>query len=253
MRILSLMLFTILLPLAVFPMKDGSELIAAMNKKYAGKWYRTMTFVQKTTTYKPDGTSELATWYEAMSVPGKLRIDIAPEEKGNGVIFDDGRMHSFRDGKQVASRELVHPLLVLGFDVYAQPSEKTAGQLRSLGIDLSVIRQDKWQGRAVYVVGAKAGDLSSPQFWVDKKNLYFVRLIETRETAEKKSIHETQFNKYERLKGGWVAPEVIFFVDGKRTMLEEYSDVQADIELAADLWDPAAWMTTSRDYYKPRK
>ena len=103
------------------------------------------------------------------------------------------------------------------------------------------------------MVGAKQNDLSSPQFWIDKKNLYFVRLIEPRGAGEKKSIQEIQFNKYERLKGGWVAPEVVFFVDGKRTMLEEYSDVQADIDLSDNLWEPASWMSASRDYYKKRK
>lgn len=37
---------------------------------------------------------------------------------------------------------------------------------------------------------------------------------------------ETQFNKYQKIKtGGWIASEVQFIVDGKRTMLEEYSDI----------------------------
>ena len=45
--------------------KSGDELIAAMHKKYEGKWYKTLTFKQITTTYKPDGTSSDETWYEA--------------------------------------------------------------------------------------------------------------------------------------------------------------------------------------------
>ena len=252
MRILKILFITILAAASVFAAtpKNGNDLIAAMNKKYSGKWYRTLTFVQKTTTYRTDGTSGVETWYEAMSVPGKLRIDIAQEDKGNGMIFADGQIHSFRDGKLAGGRKLVHPLMVLGFDVYGQQVSTTVEQVRSLGIDLSVIRRDKWQGRDVYVVGAKAGDLTTPQFWVDKKNLYFVRLFEARGPAEKRSIHETQFNKYEKIKGGWVAPEVIFFVDGRKTILEEYTDMQADIELPSNLWDPASWMTADRSYYK---
>ena len=38
---------------------SGEDVIAAMYKKYEGKWYKTLTFVQKTTTYKPDGTSDV--------------------------------------------------------------------------------------------------------------------------------------------------------------------------------------------------
>lgn len=228
--------------------KNGKDLLAAMHKKYVGKWYKTLTFVQKTTTFKPDGTTNVETWYEAMKIPGKLRIDIAPAEKGNGIIFADGKVFSFRDNKIAGSRELVHPLLALGFDVYGQAVEKTFEQVSSLGIDMSVIHTAKWQGRDVYVVGAKAGNEKVPQFWVDRKNLYFVRLIEVK--GKNNSVHETQFNKYQKIKGGWVSPEVIFFTDGKKTMVEDYSDMQADIPLSESLWNPNEWLTAPRDYYK---
>lgn len=253
MKILKLTLFAIMLAFGVnlahaADIKDGKDLIAAMHKKYDGKWYKTLTFVQKTTTFKPDGSTSVETWYEAMKIPGKLRIDIAPLEKGNGIIFADGKVASFRDGKMVGGRDFVHPLLALGFDVYGQPVEKTVAQLTSLGIDLSVIHKDKWQGRDVYVVGAKAGDEKTPQFWIDKKNLYFVRLIEVK--GKNKNISETQFNKYQKIKGGWVSPEVIFLVDGKKTLTEDYSDMQADIPLAESLWNPNEWITAPRDYFK---
>lgn len=228
--------------------KNGKDLLAAMHKKYEGKWYKTLTFVQKTTTFKPDGTTSVETWYEAMKIPGKLRIDIAPLEKGNGIIFADGKVFSFRDNKNVGGRDLVHALLALGFDVYGQPIEKTVAQVSSLGINMAEIHTEKWQGRDVYVVGAKKGDQKTPQFWIDKKNLYFVRLIEVK--GKNNSVHETQFNKYEKIKGGWVSPEVIFFVDGKKTLSEDYTDIQADVPLAESLWNPTEWLTAPRDYYK---
>ena len=58
------------------------QLIQAMQKKYAKSWYRTATFVQKTTNYDKDGTSKVETWYEALSVPGSLRIDFTPTKDG---------------------------------------------------------------------------------------------------------------------------------------------------------------------------
>ncbi len=61
-------------PDSISPPKDGLELIGQMRQRYLGKWYRTLTFVQKTTL--ADGKVE--TWYEAAELPGKLRIDIAP-------------------------------------------------------------------------------------------------------------------------------------------------------------------------------
>lgn len=252
MKNLFLLLLLILVGMPVFAadFKSGDDIVAAMYKKYVGKWYRTMTFVQKTITHKPDGSSDVATWYEALSLPGKLRIDIAPAGNGNGMLFTDGKIYTFRDGKYGNGRPLVHPLMVLGFDVYMQPVETTIGQLKGLGIDMSSTHQEKWQGREAYVVGAAKGDMSKTQFWVDKENLYFVRLIQL-VGPEKKNVSETQFNKYQKVKGGgWISPEVLFFTDGRKTMTEEYSDIQAGVALDPDLWNPEKWMTVDRTYFK---
>src|SRR5882724_1297118 len=126
------------MPVWAVDIKSGDELIAAMNKRYEGKWYKTLTFKQITTIYKPDGTSDAATWYEALNAPGKLRIDFDPVEKGNGILFADGTLYSFRDGKLAGKRPFVHPLLVLGFDVYMQPIETTLSQLKGMNIDMSI-------------------------------------------------------------------------------------------------------------------
>ena len=232
--------------------KSGDDLVAAMYKKYDGKWYKTLTFVQKTITHKPDGTTEAAIWYEALSAPGKLRIDFEPLDKHDGIIFADGKIHVFREGKLANSRAFVHPLLVLGFDVYMQPAATTIAQLKGLGIDMSVIHEDKWQGEPVYVVGAKQGEMNAQQFWVRKKDLLFVRLIQLG-GRDKKVVQETQFNKYVKVKGGgWVSAEVLFFADGKPATTEEYSEIQAGTALDANLWNPESWMTVDRTYYKKK-
>lgn len=232
---------------------NGEQLAAAMNKKYAGKWYKTLTFVQKSTSIKPDGTTSVETWYEAMQIPGKLRVDVAPLENGKGFMFLDDQQHSFANGKLERTAKVVHPLLVLGFDVYGQPVEKTVKQLKELTFDLSVLHEETWQGREVYVVGAKQGDLTTPQFWVDKKNLYFVRLFQ-RAGKDKKLVQETQFNKYYKVKGGgWVSPEVLFFIDGRKYFVEEYSDVQTDVKLDPNLFDPQKWAEADKTYYQIKK
>lgn len=232
-------------------LQSGNEVIAAMHNKYAGKWYKTLTFVQKTIHHQPDGTTTSETWYEAMAVPGKLRIDFADSKTGDGILFVDGKIYSFREGKPAQGRPFVHPLMVLGFDVYGQPAETTIEHVKGLGIDMSVVHQEKWQGKDVYVVGAKHGDLATAQFWVDKKDLVFVRLIQLG-GREKKTVNETQFNKYVKAKGGWVSAEVKFFTDGKPTTTEEYSDIQADIALDADLWNPEKWVSVDKTYYKKK-
>lgn len=232
--------------------KNGEDLIAAMRKKYEAKWYKTLTFAQQTITHKPDGTSSTEIWHEALSMPGKLRIDIAPLEKNNGILFADEKLHSIRDGKVADSRPFTHPLLVLGFDVYHQPAEKTISQLKGMKIDTSVLHETVWQGRKVYVVGARAGDLKTPQFWVDKKNLYFVRMVDL-VGKDRAIVSEIQFNKYFKVKGGgWVSPEVLFFTDGKLAITEIYTDLQANVALDPALFDPQKWTSVDRSYFKKR-
>jgi len=227
---------------------NGEELVAAMHKKYAGKWYKTLTFVQKNTIYKPDGTTENSLWFEAMSAPGRLRVDFDPLTKGDGMMFADGQQHIFKDGKLANTRPMVHPLMAPGFDVYTQPAAATVRQLNELKFDLTTLHEDTWNGQPVYVVGAKAGDLKTNQFWVNKKTMLFVRMLQT-VGKNKDQVQETQFNKYRKFKGGWVAEEVVFLIDGKKNFVEEYSDTQANVTLAPDLFDTGKWMTTDRKYY----
>ena len=218
------------------------QLIEAMQKKYANSWYKTATFVQKTTNTDKDGKQKVETWYEAMSLPGSLRIDFTPTSDGNGILFTNSQIYVFKNGKVDSNRAYVHPLMVLGFDIYRMPKAEAIEKLNGLKFDLSVFREDMWQGRPVYVVGAKPGDLHSPQFWIDKKNLYFVRMIRPA-GKDGAQTQETQFNKYVKLAGGWMSPEVIFMVDGKVVTTEEYSDLRANVTLPAKLFDPQSFAT----------
>lgn len=249
--VLFLLLLTVA-PVSAANITNAEQLVSAMREKYAGKWYKTLVFAQKTTTFKPDGTTEKGIWYEALSMPGKLRVDFDPLESGSGVIHANGVNNTFKDGKLTGSRPVAHALLILGFDVYFQPVATTLEQLKKMKMDLSVLREDVWQDRKVYVVGAKAGDARSPQFWIDKKNLYFVRLVQPvgRDGA---STQEIEFNKYEKVKGGgWIAPEVVFIVNGKRVFLEEYYGIRTNVPLDDNLFDPQQWMTVDRNYFQKK-
>src|SRR5262252_4044910 len=156
----------------------AEALLRAMHERYASSWYDTLTFTQKSTTYNPDGTTKIETWYEAALLPGKLRIDIGPPADGHAYLLNDGNATLFEKGKDPRSRRLVNLLLVLGFDVYKQPSETTLKIVQSERIDTSKFHEEKWQGHETYVVGAEKGDTKSPQFWIDKDRLLFVRLLQ---------------------------------------------------------------------------
>src|SRR5215510_10046660 len=243
MRIITIVLASLLLTTATAAGKvtNSEELVQAMQKRYAKSWYKTATFVQKTTNIDKDGNKKVEIWYEAMSLPGSLRIDFAPTKDGNGILSTNGQIYTFKNSKVETNRPFVHPLMILGFDVYRLPQTDVIEKLRGLKFDLSIFREDTWQDRPVYVVGAKAGDLHSPQFWIDQKNLYFVRML--RPGRDGAQTQETQFNKYQKLGEGWISPEVIFLVDGKVVTTEEYSDMKADMPLDAKLFDPQYFAT----------
>lgn len=211
-----------------------------MHDRYAGTWYRTLTFTQAAITFPPDSTPRTEVWHEALALPGRLRIDFEPVAGRNGVIYARDSVFTVRGGSVARTGAGFNDLLVLGFDVYAQPADRTLAVLRQSGFDLSRVHEDTWMGRAVYVVGAAAGDSRSKQFWIDRENLLFVRLIQpTGPNATSSS--EIQFNRYRQVAGGWIAEEVQFFRDGRRTFLEVYYDVRTGVPLDDRFFDPRAW------------
>lgn len=223
--------------------RNGETLLRAMHDRYASSWYKTLTFTQKSTTYKPDGTSSVETWYEAAMLPGKLRIDIGPATEGNGYVLVDGMATVVKDGKVDRTFPLVNMLLVLGFDVYTQDPETTIKVVRGEGYDLAKLREDTWEGHPAYVVGADKGDLTSKQFWVTKDSLLFVRVIEPKRNDTKK-LDDIRFTDYRRLARAWVAARVEVHSDDKLVFSEDYTDIQAGVKLSPAVYDPQQFSTT---------
>ncbi|MGP0020788.1 MAG: hypothetical protein ACLPHP_19625 [Candidatus Sulfotelmatobacter sp.] len=248
MRLLvrTLLLLPALLNLTLAQAQDvrsGDALLRAMHDRYASTWYQTITFTQKSTTYKPDGTSTAETWYEAAQLPGKLRIDVGPASEGNGYVLVDGTLTIVKDNKIVGTRPLINMLLVLGFDVYAQAPETTIKVVTGEGYDLSKVREDTWEGYGAYVVGADKGDLKSRQFWIAKDTLLFVRVIEPAR-SEPNKLDDIRFTDYRPLAGAWVAARVEVHSDDKLVFSEDYSDIQANVKLDPGSFNPQQFSTT---------
>jgi hypothetical protein len=218
----------------------AEDLITAMHARYAGKWYSTLTFVQKNTRYLADGRTDTSTWSEALRLPGKLRIDVEPRANGNGNIYRNDTVYVFNSGRLVRQARAPHPLLLLGFDVYFIPVDRSLATLREIGFDLSRMHQGTWQGRPAYIVGAAPGDTRSRQFWIDRDRLVFVRMIEPSRRDTTKTA-EIRFNRYYAVGDAWLAPEVEFLIDGARDFLEEYTEIKTGVALNESLFDPGKW------------
>src|SRR5687767_7871403 len=227
-------------PPSARPIATAEELVTAMHDRYAGKWYQTLTFVQKNTRYLPDGRTDTSTWSEAISLPGKLRIDVEPRTNGNGNIYRNDTVYVFNNGRLVRQARAPHPLLLLGFDVYFVPVERSVATLREMGFDLSRMHESTWQGRPAYVVGASAGDTHTRQFWIDRDRLVFVRMIEPSRRDTTKTA-EIRFNRYYQVGDAWLSPEVEFLIDGARDFLEDYTEIRTGMPVDEMVFDPGKW------------
>ncbi len=216
---------------------SGEAVVRAMHERYQKDWYETVKFTQKSTTYNPDGTTKVETWYEAAMLPGKLRIDFGPPSEGNAAILSAGTAFFFKDGKPSGTRPYLNMLLVLGFDVYRQPADVTIGQLKQEGFDLTKVHEEMWQGEPAYVVGADKGDLKAKQFWVEKKRLLFVRILEP-DRKDVTKVSDTRFMDYRPLSKAVIAARVEVHEEGKLVFSEEYSEIQADVKLDPASFDP---------------
>src|SRR5258706_4843815 len=96
-----------------------------MRARYAGKWYRTLTFVQNNSEYHPDSTVTHSLWREWLGAPGKLRIEFQLADSGSGIIFARDSQVVITNDSITMSRPFIHPLLVLGVDGHDQPLDRT--------------------------------------------------------------------------------------------------------------------------------
>jgi hypothetical protein len=218
--------------------------LAAMHNRYARTWYSTLSFTQESITHKADGSRSSEIWHEALALPGRLRIDFGDPQAGNGALFVNDHQYVYKGGKLASDKPRVHPLLVLGFVIYRQPVAKTIQQLKDLHIDLSTIHEEVWKGRPMIVIGAVPGNLRSPQFWIDKERLYFVRWLQPDE-QDPKATEEIDFDDYRQVEGGWLAQHVTVFSDDRLVFEEKYSDVWLNPAVDDHRFDPASFTSSS--------
>lgn len=224
---------------------SAGALVRAMHDRYGAVWYQSITFTQKNTGFKSDGTQEGAeTWYNAGVIPGKWRIDLGSPESGNGYVMVDGTLTIIQKDKVAGVQPHTDMLNLLSFDIYKQDPETTIEILKKEGVDLSQFHEETWEGKPVYVIGAKQGDLDSKQLWVERDTLVFVREIEP-VPSDPGEPHDIRLTHYHPLAGGWFADSVeVYTWDGKQFFLQQYSDVHADVKLAPTVFDPQQFRGT---------
>jgi hypothetical protein len=221
----------------------SSSLIREMHDRYAGKWYKTLSFDQTNTFYNSAGKEQKSQWVQRMQVPGRLRIDFLPLSSKSGMLIQNNRVMTFDNGKRVDSRRSIQPVLTMAGDVYAIPPAITLRRLDSLGIDLDKFHEDRWDGRRVYVMGAEKGDLTSSQIWVDADKLLLLRFIQRDKRGDRVIITDTRVGDYREIDGYDVAHEFTSYRDGKVFFREKYENVKVNEKIPPELFDASRWVS----------
>lgn len=231
----------------------GRAVLEKMNAAYAGKWYRTLTFVQKTTFFRPGAPERSATWWESLRYTPKygvqLRIDVGDVTSGNGQLATADSQWIIRNGAVAQVRDHGNEFLPWIEGVYVQPLDQTERQVRAMGIDMQKVRKGAWRGRPVTVLGAAtADDTTHSQAWIDDERQVIVRMIVR---ADSTQLLDVLLDDYVRVGGGWLETKVDLYINGVLRQREEYSDYKADVALPESLFDPAQWTTGPHWARKP--
>ncbi|MCK4662288.1 MAG: hypothetical protein KAT68_05445 [Bacteroidales bacterium] len=203
-------------------MNNGEELIKKIHDTYNGKWFKKIAFEQNSYFYKNDSIYKKQIWYEMYQFPGKLAIKYDSISSSDGLLFANDTLSIFQAGEIISQKRKIHDLVVLSMDICSQDVNKTISQLNELGYDLTKIHNDIWNGKEVYVVGAEKGDTMSRQFWIEKERLIFVRML----SIENEQYKEIIFDNYTKFNDSWIEQTVIFKLNGKMTMKEEYFNIR---------------------------
>lgn len=216
----------------------GVAVLEQMRKAYEGKWYNTLTFVQRTITAQPGAKPDTSIWYETV-IGSRLRIDIGDPALGNGMLYTPDSTYVMRGGALARTIPSGNPFLPLIMGVYLQPAERTARELAAFGFDFSRATTGTWQGAPVTIVGAAAPtDTTSAQFWVDSRNLV-VRVIGNVRGIGGMAV---EIGGYERAGNGWLGTRVTMS-SATRSQVEEYSDWKVGLPIAPALLDLTQWKT----------
>ena len=229
------------LPGAGMHFTSSAGLLKAMHDRYDGKYLKSMSFLQNNTQYTTTGAEKKSQWYEHLQIPGKLRIAFLPASQKSGLVQVDDRVATFDNGIRVDFRRSVHPLLLLTTDIYVVPLATVARGLDSLRVNTDIIRDAEWEGEEVYVVGAKAGDTTSNQMWVDRDRLRLVRFIQSQKAGDRTMVSDTRVKGYKEIEGFEVPTEFLVLRNGRPYWREEYADVRVNETFPAGTFDQARW------------
>ena len=198
-------------------------LMKEISSRYNGKWFTEIKFSQITDNYDNDSLIKSEIWDEIYTFPNNLIIYITPGDTSNKYIFKNDTFIIYENNELISEKKVVHDAVVLSMDIYNMNYTDIMKRWKDLPYNTDKFHEIMDNGKKVYVIGADKGDTISNQVWFDAEHLYFIKLIKQTE----KGTRENCFLNYIQLDDkGWIEQEVIFKLNGKVYMREEYFNIQ---------------------------
>lgn len=212
--------------------RNGLEVIGWMRYAHPSRELRTLAFTMTRTRVADSSTSESLAYAR---LPGAMRTD-AVSGDATSLVRDRYRASVFRRGRRVSTLRGVDLRTLLAFDVFAEGIDTTIMWLDSARVRFGLARQDDWEGRRVWVVGANAGDDTSTQFWVDARRWRVVRVIQP-EPENPRLVSDTRYLDFDDLLDTPVPTRVEVWRNGRLVEQHALKNFVANPELPSRAFD----------------
>jgi hypothetical protein len=216
--------------------RSGLEVIGAMRRKHPSRELRSLGFTMTVTDENGAETSSRV----VARLPGRYRETALPTRQRTGSVRDRQRLALFERGKRVGLVRRVDLTTLLAYDVFAQSIDSTIGQLDSARVRFGLLREDRFKGRDVWVVGAEAGDTASSQFWVDADRWVVLRVIQ-RDPRTPSRVTDVRYLEHEEHLGIPVPRRVEIFRGARFVETRVVSDVAVNPAISARAFDLETW------------
>jgi hypothetical protein len=125
-------------------------------------------------------------------------------------------------------------LIFLLGGMYFYPIDQTIAIIKKQGYDLTKLSEDTLDGKRVYIIGASNRNEQVNQLWVDKDDLYLVRMIKYTKNTKQDAI----FENYIKIGRAATETKVVFSVNDKLRQVETYYNCKLAPDIDSLIFNP---------------
>jgi hypothetical protein len=222
---------------------DARQAVEAFVTRLAGARISDLAIRQTFTLYDPEGRAAQSTGEQQVfiKIPERQRVEQTVDGRREVRLTVDDRMWLRRpDGTVVESEVDRQRSRMYLFTPFRKSAADLRAEWRRLGIRDDVTQVVPARGRLITIIGAAAGDRTSPAVWLDERD-GVVRLVTREQLADGPRLLDVALSEHRPLEGGFPFPFLQeFFTDGKLRLRITVRSARANGNLPDELFDPDA-------------